>query len=378
MLQQVETLHNLAMECKDKALVYKLNGDIENYNFNLTKAYENELNAAMMLKDHDVEPSRAILFQSAACLAMEVKNYKEAEKLIFMGLSGNPPVWVSEELKNLFEEINFERHLKLKGITLDEYEFQMSMTGNSVGYGICSSDEYLSRINTVSLLLQRSAQRKISKDGHVTQIPSDIKKIFSPFISEPRAASFAVTFRIGKPDEQLELFREVDKKAIIDDVFQCMTLFQEKKMTELKNYIGPTEFYNNFIGLAGKLAPDGKRIKSVGFTRLVNSEEKTMLISEPLQERLISSAYIYDNQSEFQNIQIGDELSISGILLLADKRKEKLPKIQIRNNDGDFTIRIPEGIIDDIVRPLWDKKVLLKGVKRTKKLIDYLSIEEEL
>ena len=76
------------------------------------QAYENELGAANQLRDpSSPEPTRSILFRSAASLAVDCNELREAERLIGIGLSGNPPPDIAEELRDLFEKVNFQRHL---------------------------------------------------------------------------------------------------------------------------------------------------------------------------------------------------------------------------------------------------------------------------
>ena len=43
-----------------------------------------------------------------------------AQRLVAQGLAGYPPPEIQEELKNLYEDINFNHHLKLQGITLSK------------------------------------------------------------------------------------------------------------------------------------------------------------------------------------------------------------------------------------------------------------------
>ena len=60
------------------------------------------------------------MFRSAASLALNAGLFREAEKMITVGLSGNPPEPIADELRNLYENINFEKHLRLKGVTLSD------------------------------------------------------------------------------------------------------------------------------------------------------------------------------------------------------------------------------------------------------------------
>jgi len=71
------------------------------------QAFELEKQAALMLlTDFDKEPTRSILYRSAASLAMDCGKYREAEKLVTQGLAGNPPEDIAEELQNLYEDVN--------------------------------------------------------------------------------------------------------------------------------------------------------------------------------------------------------------------------------------------------------------------------------
>ena len=76
------------------------------------QAFELEKQAAMtMVLDYEVEPSRSVLFKGAACLALNGKNYREAERMVFFGLAGNPPVQIEEELHSLLVEIKQRKTL---------------------------------------------------------------------------------------------------------------------------------------------------------------------------------------------------------------------------------------------------------------------------
>ncbi len=45
-----------------------------------------------------------------------------AERLIAIALSGNPPLEIAEELKDLFIQINLSQYLKRRGIDIDELQ----------------------------------------------------------------------------------------------------------------------------------------------------------------------------------------------------------------------------------------------------------------
>ncbi len=97
--------HDKAMNLSQDALVLQLTGQkgfIELY----AEAFGYEQQAAMQfLNALDKEPTRSVLFRSAASLAIQCHKFSEAERLIDIGLSGNPPKIIAIELKALQEQI---------------------------------------------------------------------------------------------------------------------------------------------------------------------------------------------------------------------------------------------------------------------------------
>ncbi|MDP3115469.1 MAG: hypothetical protein Q8M98_11975 [Candidatus Cloacimonadaceae bacterium] len=376
MLQVIEKIHDEAMEIIDKSHIATLSGDIELAKQLKLQAYEKEKEAANCLLNDYIEPSRSILFRSAASLAYDLGLFGEAEKLACMGLIGFPPEWVADELRDLYENINQGRHLDIKGSRLSDEEFQMSLTGNDVGYGFARFEDYLPRAEAISKLIQRTAQRKSQNGEFTKRIPKSIIDGFTPYISVPRAASFAVTFKIAVPGEQIVLFEAVPKKDIIKEVLECIELLENNKVEELRTKIDSKEYYDNFVGICDNLLPDGDSIKTVGFTYSSDSGEKRVVV-KTVKEKLEVSTELPTSGSNnlLDGIKNGEEVTIRGILEVADKSKDK-PEIQINCNDVLYRVRVPEGQIDDVVRPLWDKTVILKGKKYSKTIIDLEKIQE--
>jgi hypothetical protein len=100
---QVNELHEKAMKIAQAAFVARMQGELENVKQLSSQAFEYERKAAMLLlNDFDIEPTRSVLFRSAASLALNFKDYREAERMIALGLLGNPPPEILEELRELF------------------------------------------------------------------------------------------------------------------------------------------------------------------------------------------------------------------------------------------------------------------------------------
>ncbi|HEX5271222.1 MAG TPA: hypothetical protein VFW33_12065, partial [Gemmataceae bacterium] len=65
--------------------------------------------AALAASDPSLEPTRSVLHRSAASLALECGEYREAERLIATALAGSPPETIAEELRDLLHRVYFDR-----------------------------------------------------------------------------------------------------------------------------------------------------------------------------------------------------------------------------------------------------------------------------
>src|SRR5207248_2413462 len=130
---------------------------------------------------------------------------------------------IADELRDLLEQVMFHRHLRLRGVVLDNHELQMSIAGNAIGPGIAPTDAFMKRIHDMEALLYRTAERtdrRPYKEGG--RRPKSLEETFELFMSTPRAASFAVTFRIG---QQMAMPGMSKTEFVIDEVLECLDLF---------------------------------------------------------------------------------------------------------------------------------------------------------
>jgi hypothetical protein len=95
----IETLHRTAMELAQQA---EIAPDTPRSQELFRAAFEKEREAAELLEDRmDLEPTRSVLFRSAASLAMDCRDFAAAERLLEKGLAGSPPADLAEEMRNL-------------------------------------------------------------------------------------------------------------------------------------------------------------------------------------------------------------------------------------------------------------------------------------
>src|SRR5215218_2005638 len=118
-MSQVARLHHEAMELCDQAMVAQSRGHLLEARDLFRQAFELERDAAGLLSDDlGFEPTRSVLHRSAASLAIDCRDYRAAERLIATALAGDPPEEIANELRDLLEQVHFDRHLDLRGVEL--------------------------------------------------------------------------------------------------------------------------------------------------------------------------------------------------------------------------------------------------------------------
>lgn len=357
----MKALHKEAMDLAELAFIERLKGQKSNARELFKKAFELEKQAALFIvNNYEAEPSRSVLFRSAASLAMNFGEYREAEKMIALGLAGNPPCEIAEELRNLYEQVNFERHFELKGIVLEQDELQMSMMGRGIGYGMVKNEEFVRRIDGFEKLTYRTVERNwgipFREKG---QVSKDVREMFEPFLSVPRAASFAVTIRLGKPIKQLYLEEERNVFKMIEQILKDLELLNNGEEDELKKSIKNSAYFRNFVALAKKLAPDGKDVSMVGFTISREGQARTLELRR-------TQAEISFVRKEKKSDGICRE-EVIGQLSYADAKEEKI-KLTLENNK-QVNIFVPKGLMNDVVKPFWGDVVKITGIRIEKGII---------
>lgn len=339
------------------------------------KAFRAEKEAAEQVTDSDLEPTRSVLCRSAATLALDCGLTREAEKLISVALAGEPPFAIAEELRDLQERVQFKRHLRLRGIVLDDNEVQVSFLGKAIGTGFALTRATFSRVVELEKIVKRTTERVNKLKFRERSGP---QKLSDLYVSAPRAGSFCLTLKIGLYENpRLPNFGNSDQ--VIDELMVCMDLLERQEMQGLRDQIDDPAYFGNFVSLAKKVAPDGEDITMVGLTALRYGKEKNVSFSRQRDE-------IPDFTSlETRNSQIEttDEIKeVSGVLRYANAMRDDREVKLVVNKGKPWTILVPKGLMEDIVTPHWEKPVNVRGYKvkkrqKTLQLVDILETREE-
>jgi hypothetical protein len=106
--QRVQILHGEAMLLADDGAAAQRKGDREAARVAYHAAMTKEAEAARICNCAGAEPSRSVLYRSAANLALECGEHREAERLAAEGLAGTPPEQIAEELRSVLERAQAE------------------------------------------------------------------------------------------------------------------------------------------------------------------------------------------------------------------------------------------------------------------------------
>lgn len=359
--------HHHAMELAEQAMAARREGNIESAREGFRIAAELESEAASVMVN---EPTRSILHKSAASLALEAGELRMAEKLIAQALAGEPPEGIAEDLRNLLEKVHFQRHLRLEGITLSPREVQFSIAGSGVSYGTAPSDMVMTRITNVQKMLARTIQRKQNIPFKEQLKVSDNIRLY---MEVPRAQSYAVTLRIGERLGDKPLLSEIDSAPAqaIDEVLECIILVNNAEFEALEKRIGNTDYYENFLGLARSLAPDGEEISVVGLTAVSESSSginKEKIAQLDVKRETISKQVKVEKSANAEALR-KENFSIRGYLRAANSIRRR-HDIQLLTEDGIiFRVQVPISLMDDIVRPHWNAEVEITGTLISEKTL---------
>ena len=348
--------HNGAMDRAFFADRERQHGNVDESTLLFEEALGLELAAINMLDDSGAL-GWAMLHRSAGWLAMDCKKPEMAKQLAVKGLAAEPQPDIARELEELLEHAIFNKDLDERGIALSQGEVLLSLTGRMASAGIVFLSDFVSRITGFQSLIYRIVQRSLSM-AYTDGVPDDIRSGYHALVSPPRSGSFAVSLKLGTSSPQLPLPGFLGSSEVVNEFMDLMDLADRAQASEIEEHIPNFAYRANFLGLAKKLAPDGDRIARVNFTSVNGLDTRTLAVTTPA-----SFLPLPDIPSGGPT---GQSIVESGTLRYADAGSSRRTRNQIRivRDDGSVVaIAVPEGMMDDIVRPLWNEHVTVRGIR---------------
>jgi len=361
------------MVLAEEAEAAKRSGDLTRFADLTREALGRESEAAwLVVGDSSLEPSRSVLFRSAATLAIDCHELRTAEQLIAAALAGNPPAEIADELRDLLEDVYFHRHLEIRGVVLSPNEVQMTLEGDAVGFGIARSESFIQRVKDLETLLYRTAERRLGREfREAGRRKKDLAASLELFVSVPRAASFAVTLRLGQ-SSQMSLPGLDFGADTMRELLDGLSMVNSGDLPGLETSIPDESYRVNFIGLTERLAPDGTEIRTVGFTTVTHDQERVVALVTPKKQMRDRARRLPETgQQTVEVIQV----EIRGVLLEANAKSQKRGEIEVVDSAGKpQRIVVPRGMMSDIVKPMFEEEVVVAGVRKGT-IVELLSID---
>ena len=170
----------------------------------------------------------------------------------------------------------------------------------------------------------------------------------------------------GHEVEQMDLCSDHEASAVIDEVLDLLQVVQEKDRDELARRIPEQPYLVNFNALARKIAPDGERVSMVGLTAHHPGRIRRVAFTRIRKEL---ANFGLPGDPEERNVDASDRrITVRGVLHYANViGREDTIKLEDQNGSV-YEILVPEGMMTDIVHPLWDDEVVVTGIRRRKRI----------
>ncbi len=237
----------------------------------------------------------------------------------------------------------------MRDAPLRSSEVQLSIAGDSVGYGRVAYSAFDERLRAFVTLLDRTVQRLTNEPFRPRGHDKWAKGSFSPLLSAPRAGSFSITVElVQKNDSQHSLLTTGEQ--VIDDVLEGLQQVQDLQFEELRARIKDEQYFEHFISLSQVLAPDGDKVKLVGLTTPKRQVAFTQPKSSSWLSDLIASETV--NKTEVADRAFSD--TVRGILDGATASRGKIALITEDKRKLNLWVR--DGM-DDAVRMYFNRPV---------------------
>lgn len=337
-MSSVRDLHNQAMQLMHQADRLRDIGQDAKKLYAQACDYEEQA-AQIVSSSEDNEPSRSILYLSAASLAWCGKELMRAERLVATGLQGSPSQKTRKDLYKLLDDIRYGLSVAEPVVELDEAALDMRLYGDRVRWGSAPLKAVFDRLDNLSRLFFRTYQRLCSQPYQDGRKKSTFVTPYSINVAISAPASFGVTMKLTRePGESLPLI-DISAQKIFDDVISGIELIDKGEVEILKEKISDESYLTNFITLAGEIAPDGQRINMVGLS--------TMNRSFAFKSARSSIKESYKRLKPIDVTPGEETISLKGYLDIADRKKGTL--LFTDQNDNEYTAKVKEGL-EDVAR----------------------------
>lgn len=356
-LKKSVRLHREASQLANKARIAQFDGDETVYSSLIEQAFQKESESAILLREDPSHHMFAILHRSAATLAYRCADFRAAELLIAHGLAGDPNQHVKEELYDLLGKVRLSSKLTTTDLLDNDSDLVLTLQGVEPDAGLLDY-KLLPRLVTKCAVLLRNTIGFVYDFGF--QELSQVDKKYRLLTSTPAKGSYKVGIKLAH-QAQLPLPNFGGFDEVLSKLIENVRLLADGDIEQLQRNFNDNSYFNNFLGLAKEVAPDGERVTAVAMEAAIQGQKQSVLLDRARSE--LSAMYLPPaNEATPTEYRISDEQeTVVGLLQYADATRAH-GEVKLRDDDGKWwQIVVPEGLAEDVVKPYFGDRVQVKG-----------------
>lgn len=374
-MSSVRELHDHAMSLADQLLAAKRRGHVRVAERLARDAFHAELEAATIAFNKQVSAAtRIILLRSAAHLAREARLWEEGLDLAMRAMGAEDLREYRTELFRICDTLRTYEHLAVHGIKLEDADLQLTVAGPEAAPGFARADEVTRRVKQVRSLVERSVMRKLGLPYEAdTPRSQQFKQVFTPFLSEPRAASYALTLKFGV-DEQWEfpelllgVVRDQTKRrkrlpsvvSVLDDVMEVADAYAAGGPKTVGKVLKDEAYAKNASELFRHLSPDSERIDTVGLTVVRDGHSRSVAL--PDRDAFEDRPHVWFSEGPVLEALPARIFELVGRLLEGDATTQGKEHAKIVLDSGEpIKFFYDEARHGDIIADYWKERVRVK------------------
>lgn len=319
--------------------------------------------------------TRGITAVSAVALWYKGHNYPSAERLAYRLLAADElPPFARAQLQGLLNLVWAARGAEAAGVRFVPGDVLVSIKGGQVIHGGAPLDPILSRVESIQALMYRVVEMLLNQPLRRRGGPTPaIQQFFRPWLLQAPAGSYQFAVRIQQPG-QMGLF-ESDRptvERVTAVFFSILRASAGNPEVELQDVVPDQAYREAFLNHSRNLAPTGKTFE---WLEVRDASRPSMLpvAFAPETRKQINTA-LRKVRPQRPLTAPDEPTQIQGTLRAVHLNEDWLEVVTA--SDPTRSVRIEQigDVLDDVVGPMLNKRVLVTAVRQGTKTI-YRDIE---
>lgn len=310
----------------------------------------------------DKKRTRSILAVSVVSLLYKARRYEDAELEIFARLASRQLLpWAELQLRELLEVVTDERLIEAK--LRRQYTGEsvtLSLRGGDIGAGTGPLDLVLEKAAGFRNLFYRVAEYVGDYPLRLRGgPPKELLDLLQIRTTQPSLGSYQLEIKLTE-SAQLELLDKPSVRSpdVSDKLFSFLQALNAGSRERVEAIVPDPGYRKALLDLTRSVAPTGKRIKEIGLYRGKGEETESVYLTTTLQER------VREVLPPKPKVSAEGYQELRGVLRAVHLDQNWL-EMTTPNGQHEKCDTMAD-MLDDVVGPMVNHDVLVRGTRRTK------------